>query len=95
MTTWDPRANELFLKALKLRTGEERQEHLAVACAGDLALRAEVEALLEASFQAGSFLESPTVWRKLVSTMAFREFGLLIRSRPEVFLPGDRQSWAS
>src|SRR5205809_1035527 len=69
MTTWDPRANELFLEALKLRSGEERQEHLDVACAGDSALRAEVEALLEASGQAGSFLESPAVSLNVVSIM--------------------------
>src|SRR6266436_5857559 len=59
MTTWDPRANDLFLKALEMRSGGERQEYLDGACAGDAALRAEVEALLEASAQAGSFLESP------------------------------------
>jgi eukaryotic-like serine/threonine-protein kinase len=59
MTTWDPRANELFLKALELRAPGERQEYLDGACAGDVALRAEVESLLEASARAGSFLESP------------------------------------
>ena len=59
MPTWDPRANELFLKALALGYPDVRQEYLAVACAGDAALRAEVEALLEASDRAGSFLQSP------------------------------------
>src|SRR5436305_9551724 len=59
MPTWDPRANDLFLKALEMRSGGERQEYLDVACAGDLALRTEVEALLEASARAGNFLESP------------------------------------
>jgi serine/threonine protein kinase/tetratricopeptide (TPR) repeat protein len=59
MTTWNPRANELFLKALELRPDGGRQEYLDAACAGDAALRAEVEALLEASARAGSFLESP------------------------------------
>src|SRR5438034_1059654 len=59
MTTWDPRANELFLKALELPVPGERGEFLDRACAGDTALRAEVEALLEASTRAGSFLESP------------------------------------
>jgi tetratricopeptide (TPR) repeat protein len=59
MTTWDPRANELFLKALEMRTAGERQEFLDGACAGDAALRAEVESLLEASVRAGSFLEPP------------------------------------
>ncbi len=59
MPTWDPRANDLFLKALELPSAAERQAYLDRACAGDVALRAEVEALLEASAQAGSFLESP------------------------------------
>jgi serine/threonine protein kinase/tetratricopeptide (TPR) repeat protein len=59
MPTWNPRANELFLKALELRVPSERQQYLDAACAGDAALRAEVQALLEASERAGSFLESP------------------------------------
>ena len=59
MTTWNPRANELFLKALEMHAPGERQEYLDGACAGDAALRAEVEALLEASARAGNFLEAP------------------------------------
>src|SRR5262245_41045112 len=59
MTTWNPRANDLFLKALELRSGGDRQEYLDGACAGDAALRGEVESLLEASARAGSFLEPP------------------------------------
>src|SRR5437868_14315627 len=59
MTTWNPRANELFLQALELGSPGRRQEYLDGACAGDAALRAEVEALLEASARAGSFLTSP------------------------------------
>jgi serine/threonine protein kinase/tetratricopeptide (TPR) repeat protein len=59
MTTWNPRANELFLKALDLPAPGERQRYLEDACAGDAALRTEVDALLDASARAGSFLESP------------------------------------
>src|SRR4051812_34208781 len=59
MTTWNPRANALFLKALEMRPADERQAYLDGACAEDAALRAEVDALLEASARAGSFLESP------------------------------------
>jgi serine/threonine protein kinase/Tfp pilus assembly protein PilF len=59
MTTWNPRANELFLQARELRSPSERQLYLDGACAGDTGLRAEVEGLLEAAAQAGSFLESP------------------------------------
>src|SRR5260370_36943610 len=58
MTPWNPRANDLFLKALEMRSADERQKYLDAACAGDAALRAEVESLLEASARAGSFLES-------------------------------------
>src|SRR6516225_2754485 len=59
MTTWNPRANELFLKALELGSALERREYLDGACAGDAELRAEVEALVEASARAGRFLEPP------------------------------------
>ena len=59
MTTWNPRANELFLAARELRSPAERGEFLDRACGGDAALRAEVEALLEAGDRAGDFLESP------------------------------------
>jgi WD40 repeat protein len=59
MLTWDPRANDLFLKALELQSASERQAYLDGACRGDAARRAEVEALLDASARAGSFLESP------------------------------------
>src|SRR5437868_1368664 len=69
MTTWNPRANELFLKALVLRPDGARQEYLDAACAADAALRAEVEALLEASARAGSFLEAPAPARPVLATV--------------------------
>jgi serine/threonine protein kinase/Tfp pilus assembly protein PilF len=59
MTSWDPRANDLFLKALELPSPAERRAFLDAACAGDAALLAEVESLLEANARAGGFLESP------------------------------------
>jgi serine/threonine protein kinase/tetratricopeptide (TPR) repeat protein len=59
MTTWNPKANALFLKALELPTPAERKAYLDQACASDEALRAEVEALLEAGARAGDFLEHP------------------------------------
>ena len=61
MTTWNPRANELFLKAMELRSFEERRALLDRDCGADEALRAEVEQLLEASDRAGSFLDRPAV----------------------------------
>jgi serine/threonine protein kinase/Tfp pilus assembly protein PilF len=59
MTTWNPHANELFLKALELASASERQQYLDGACGADADLRAEVEALLQASAQAGNFLQGP------------------------------------
>ena len=61
MSTWNPRANDLFLKAVVLRSLEERRALLAQGCGADEALRAEVEQLLEASDAAGSFLDRPAV----------------------------------
>src|SRR5262249_44993559 len=70
MTTWDPRANQLFLQVLELRTPSAREEYLEEVCAGEAALRAEVESLLEASARAGSFLESPaSAWRLAATLM--------------------------
>jgi eukaryotic-like serine/threonine-protein kinase len=61
MLTWNPRANELFLKAVPLRSLEKRQALLDQECGADEALRAEIERLLEASDRAGSFLDWPAV----------------------------------
>jgi hypothetical protein len=35
MTSWNPQANELFLKALELGSADERREYLDDACGGD------------------------------------------------------------
>src|SRR5262245_38039724 len=58
MTSWNPRANDLFLKVLALGF-EGRRSYMDDGWRGDAALRAEVDALLEASAAAGKFLESP------------------------------------
>lgn len=50
--------NEVFLGALELRPGD-RAPYLDIECAGDAALRAEVESLLAASEESGGFLEQP------------------------------------
>ena len=71
MSTWNPRANELFLKAMELRSAPERRALLDAHCGADDALRAEVERLLEASDQAGSFLDRPAV-EVGITTMAPR-----------------------
>ena len=49
----------IFLAALEKHDPAERTAYLAEACAGDAALRRQVEALLQAHAAAGSFLQQP------------------------------------
>src|SRR5215475_10261173 len=51
---------EIYDRALDL-SRDERQVFLAEACAGDDDLRREVESLLAAHAEAGTFLQSPAV----------------------------------
>lgn len=69
MNAWNPQANDLFLRALALPAAHERQEYIDGACQDDADLRAEVEALLAAAQQAGSFLESPAVASAVLATV--------------------------
>ena len=57
--TWNPRANELFLKARELADPAARAAFLDRECVNDPALRAEVDGLLEVDGRAGGFLERP------------------------------------
>jgi serine/threonine protein kinase len=59
MAAWNPEANDIFLTALEFRGSEQREEYLDQACAGDATLRVQVQALLDASDRAGSFLDRP------------------------------------
>jgi serine/threonine protein kinase len=52
-------AKEIFLAAVERATPAERAAFLDGACGGNLALRAEVEALLRSHDEAGGFLEPP------------------------------------
>ena len=52
------RSFEVFRRAIEFEPGQ-RLEHLDKACAGDAALRAEVDALLALSEKAEGFLEHP------------------------------------
>ena len=54
------RLKEVFAAARAL-TASDRQGYLATACAGNEALRQEVESLLASHERAKSFLESPAV----------------------------------
>jgi len=51
----------IFSKALEIQAKEEREQYLSEACEGDKQLRIEVEALLEANKEVGSFMETPIV----------------------------------
>jgi eukaryotic-like serine/threonine-protein kinase len=56
---WE-RVNELFRRAVALPAGE-RARFLDAACAGDAALRREVESLLEFDDDSGGFIETPAI----------------------------------
>src|ERR1039457_6696127 len=58
MTNQPDRELAVFNAARRLPAGE-RAAYLAEACAGDAALRQRVEELLQASDEAGNFLENP------------------------------------
>jgi eukaryotic-like serine/threonine-protein kinase len=55
------RVEIVFADAAGLESGAERAAYLDRACAGDTALRGEVEAMLAAQVEAGDFLENPIV----------------------------------
>jgi non-specific serine/threonine protein kinase/serine/threonine-protein kinase len=57
---WNPRANELFLKAAEFAEPADRKAFLDHECR-DADLRRQVESLLAASASAGSFLNKPAV----------------------------------
>jgi hypothetical protein len=56
MANWNPRANAIFASLVELPP-EQWQDHLEQACAGDDELQHQVEALLAAHAEAGSFLD--------------------------------------
>jgi hypothetical protein len=56
-----PTAKTVFDHAHELASPAERQAYLDQACAGAPGLRAQVEALLRAHDEAGSFLQKPAV----------------------------------
>jgi serine/threonine protein kinase/WD40 repeat protein len=53
----EPRICELFTKAAECRTNKEQAAYLDQACQGNVALRAQLEELLQAHREAGSFLQ--------------------------------------
>jgi serine/threonine protein kinase len=59
MADWNPRANDVFVRAAEFDTPGERRLFLDQECGDDAALRAQVESLLAAGGRIGSFLERP------------------------------------
>jgi serine/threonine protein kinase/tetratricopeptide (TPR) repeat protein len=59
MSTTPDRLESLFAAALALTNADERAAYLDQACAGDAALRGQVEALLRAHAHAGHLLDRP------------------------------------
>ncbi len=73
MADWDPEANDLFRKAVESPSPEARCALLEEGCAGNAALRAQVEALLRANEQAGTFLKLPAIGLALTTEDLVRE----------------------
>ncbi len=57
----EPKLRDLFIKALLCQTAEEQAAYLEQTCQGDAELRAQLDDLLQAHREAGSFLQEPSV----------------------------------
>jgi serine/threonine-protein kinase len=86
------RVDELFASALE-REGAALQRYLDEECAGDAALRAEVESMLRFARQAENFLETPVmiddateVWPDAAPSLTTQPRQAIDNSR---FIPGD------
>src|SRR5262249_46148920 len=60
MASPEPKLREIFSKAAECQTAEEQAAYLDQACQGDAELRAQIEELLQAQREAGSFLQEPS-----------------------------------
>ncbi|HMF17591.1 MAG TPA: serine/threonine-protein kinase, partial [Gemmataceae bacterium] len=60
MVSSEPKLRELFSKALDFPTPEEQAAYLDQVCQGDSALRSQLDELLLAHREAGSFLQEPS-----------------------------------
>ncbi|MFO0848265.1 MAG: WD40 repeat domain-containing serine/threonine-protein kinase [Gemmataceae bacterium] len=61
MPDWNPRANDIFVRAAEIESPADRRLFVDQQCDGDAALRNQVESLLAAGGQVGSFLQRPAV----------------------------------
>ena len=56
MADWNPRANEIVVRAVEIESWSERMTFTKEMCGSDLELFSVVSVLLQAHFEAGSFL---------------------------------------
>jgi serine/threonine protein kinase/Tfp pilus assembly protein PilF len=84
----EPKLRELFSKALGCQTAEEQAAFLDQACQGDAGLRAQLEDLLQAHREAGSFLQEPSadIPSRVGDGRAEVKGGLTVDEQP----PGER-----
>ena len=61
MSTEIPSLDSIFCSAIEIAAEKERAAYVARACGDDAKLKRQVEKLVAAHFQAGSFLERPAV----------------------------------
>ncbi|UCD51368.1 MAG: protein kinase [Phycisphaerales bacterium] len=70
MGTEGPNPEEILQKAVEIINPAERAAYLEQACGGDGALRAEIESLLKAHQEAGTFLDAPALDREVTLATA-------------------------
>jgi eukaryotic-like serine/threonine-protein kinase len=73
MNDWNPRANDIFVRAAAIELPTDRQQFLDDQCEDDAHLRQQVESLLLAGQQIGNFLDQPA---------ALAPTAMLITERP-------------
>jgi eukaryotic-like serine/threonine-protein kinase len=59
MVQWNPKANDIFVRAAEIDAADERRRFVERQCGGDAAVLAQVESLLAAGGRVGSFLDRP------------------------------------
>src|ERR1041385_144522 len=59
----EPKLRDIFSKALQCHTAEEQAAFLEQACEGNTELRAQLEELMQAHREVGSFLQEPSALR--------------------------------
>jgi len=82
MTAWNPKANDIFARAIEFADASERAAFVDRECGNDHTLRARVRKMMASNTDAGSFLQSPPHALKFASD-DFREFEVPSHFAPE------------